>query len=64
MPGQRCISFNFFPDDSVLGFTAPLCELNAYSPHYALLEGRNGSYYLRTLEKDERPALQAAGRNR
>ena len=36
-----------------------LCEVKGYSPHCALLEGRTGSYYLRSLPRDERPALHA-----
>eukprot|EP01051_Picozoa_sp_SAG22_P012090 SAG22_NODE_1227_length_5094_cov_5.898298_4_plen_611_part_00 len=59
VPKQRCVSFNFFPDESVFSGSEPLCELNGYSPHYSLSEGRNGSYYLRTLARDDRPALQA-----
>jgi hypothetical protein len=57
-PKRACISFSFFPDESLRHGFAATCELHSYSPHYALQEGRNATYYLRTLPRDDRPAVQ------
>ena len=41
------------------GGQPPQCELNRFSSHYTLAEGRNASYYLRETARDDAPVTQA-----
>jgi hypothetical protein len=55
MPQRQCVSFNFVPDGTQGGGGTPICELNTYSAHYALLSGRNATYYLRNITANDAP---------
>ena len=41
------------------GGQPPQCELNRYSAHYTLAEGRNASYYVKEVARDDAPVTQA-----
>ena len=54
LSSSGCISFNWIPDESTHpGGLGPVCEMNQYSAHYALSPGRNASYYLKKIEKND-----------
>lgn len=49
-----CISFAFIPDSSGHpGGIGPVCELYQYSAKYALATGRNATYWLKLIDRDD-----------
>ena len=49
-----CVSFAFIPDSSGHpGGIGPVCELYQYSAKYALATGRNATYYLKLIARND-----------